>query len=98
MPAIRLKIQTCALLAIAAWAAAGVAGIGVAAAGEPKAGEGPIPNGVTVVMHLVNQPRELIMPADVIGVQPGGVLVLRAHDWAVDDAGIYEYTLTGKVA
>jgi len=93
MPASCLKIRTFALLAVAAWAGAGVAG-----AAEPKPAEVQIPNGITVVLHLVNEPHELIVPADVIGVQPDGVLVLKAHDWAVDGAGIYEYTLTGKVA
>jgi hypothetical protein len=98
MPASCLKIRTFALLAVAAWAGASVAGAGVAGAAEPKPAEVQIPNGITVVLHLVNEPHELIMPADVIGVQPGGMLVLKAHDWAVDEAGVYEYTLTGKVA
>jgi hypothetical protein len=92
MPGSRLKIYAFTLLAAATCAVASVAG-----AAEPKAAEVEIPNGVTVVLHLVNQPRDIIVPADVIGVQPGGVLVLKAHDWAVDEAGLYEYTFTGTV-
>ncbi len=98
MPATGLRIQSFALHAAAACAVVSVAAAGIAGAAEPKAADVQIPNGVTVVLHLVNEPYELIMPADVVGVQPGGVLVLKAHDWAVDDAGIYEYTLTGRVA
>jgi hypothetical protein len=93
MPATRVRIQTFAWLAVAAWA-----GASLARAAEPKAAEAAIPNGITVVLHLVNEPHELIVAADVISVQPDGVLVLKAHDWAVDEAGIYEYSLTGKIA
>jgi hypothetical protein len=92
MPTSRLRIQTFAWLAATAWAGASVAG-----AAEPQAAAAPIPSGVTVVLHLVNQPRDIIVPADVIGVQPGGVLVLKAHDWAVDEAGLYEYIFAGTV-
>ena len=93
MPTNRLRIQTFAWLAATAWAGASVAG-----AAEPQAAAAPIPSGVTVVLHLVNEQHELIVPADVIAVQTDGAILLKAHDWAVDGGGIYEYTLTGKVA
>jgi hypothetical protein len=92
MPTKRLRIQTFAWLTVAACAGAGIVG-----AAEPQAAAAPIVNGVTVVLHLASESSEFILPADVIGVQPDGVLVLKAHDWAVDRAGAYEYTLTGKV-
>ncbi len=93
MSASRLQIQTLAWLAVVAWTWSNVVG-----GAEPKAPEAPIQNGVTVVLHLVNEPQELILPADVISVQPNGVLVLQAHDWSIDRSGAYEYTLTGKVS
>jgi len=82
MPTNRLRIQTFAWLTVAACAGAGIVG-----AAEPQAAAAPIVNGVTVVLHLASESSEFILPADVIGVQPDGVLVLKAHDWAVDRAG-----------